>query len=575
MATYGAEFPHQITTKLLHQSCGARKDSYVNWVAWLMLKDFKLSIRGQRNVNTALNNLPTFYSLDESLTFGWSPSNIIRVVDVLQTSYDYLAIMFALADTFHNTYAAQVLHHIAVAKAGEGDVTPHITQWRDHVSSSNGVFAAHDFGLMVENYLRLDPHSVALGSKLTSERVLTEPRQIAEALLALARVTSGKDKQVTLIGGNIIGWFAAISEWLFDLPIALFSCNGDQVLDSTHDQEPQVILVFHQHPDIQVHPGRWRPSEAMEKPKNHNHAYSDHLHFVPFGGRVSWQSLLPIVFGQSFFRLNHYEAKTFHTAIGSVARGFQGLVEGEDNLDVISCQNRSDPASFGPGLIQTLTSWLPELRHGQGRMERQLKLSFKEAPQIYFESMKKLHDICHCQLCSDSTTPPAYGFCLVVLVETIVALGLALSKLIVASQVYPTREGLQNFYKSQLEKRLEAKHVDVHDLRHFAIIYGNEWNASDSRRLQNCVAIFSGRRPETDVPEGLVALAHEGICAYMMRLQPSKKTADGAIRIVTGAINIWSKIYTRASEALVKDSDESWMWEEIKFEHLKKPLYLK
>ena len=53
--------------------------------------------------------------------------------------------------------------------------------------------------------------------------------------------------------------------------------------------------------------------------------------------------------------------------------------------DIISVQNRSNSASWGKGLIQTLSDWFPELRRLQGRMERAQKLSYEEAEALGVE----------------------------------------------------------------------------------------------------------------------------------------------------------------------------------------------
>ena len=70
--------PHDFSTFLLSQFCGVSNDPYTGFCGWIMCKSFKLSVKGARNVNYAINNLPVFRSPDEKLTFGWAFNNLLR-----------------------------------------------------------------------------------------------------------------------------------------------------------------------------------------------------------------------------------------------------------------------------------------------------------------------------------------------------------------------------------------------------------------------------------------------------------------------------------------------------------------
>jgi len=316
--------------------------------------------------------------------------------------------------------------------------------------------------------------------------------------------------------------------------------------------------------------------------------YSSAVHATPFGGRVAWQSLLPRVFGKSFHYLDHGESKAFATMMGSAARMFEGLAHGkghENHGDLVSTQNQSNTASYGAGLVQTLTNWLPELRRFQGRMEKPLKLSHEDASATYVEQLSRIRKACHCGICTakdqlaknQEGVPPSHGYCLAALVETIIALGLSLSRMAVAPRLYPTRSGIQCFYLGQVAKRLEAR--GLHWTEHFKLVYGNEWNAPDARRLQNAVQIFAGLKVKRDLPENLVALSHEGMCAYFVALETSSKPDQGQqvklIRVISGCINVGAKLFDRACLGPIQDADPDDPWEEIEQDHLPDTLFCK
>lgn len=301
-----------------------------------------------------------------------------------------------------------------------------------------------------------------------------------------------------------------------------------------------------------------------------------------------WNSLLLRVFGQSFYHLNHEESNTLGAAISAAERGFEGLAEDKDSRNFVSAQSQLSSTSFGHSLVQILTEWLPELRRLQGLIERQLKISFEEARNVYFQQIHKLQMVCGCSICAPKdkdTLPsnfvrPRHGYCLTVLVEVIIALGLTLSKVTVAAQTYPTRPGIQNFHANQVSKRTEARNLEANDIRELEIVYGNSWKDTDASRLQVCAGIFSGSMPVKDVPGNLVALAHEGICVYLAKLErsegPARTESNGLIRVVSGAICVRQKVFTRACLGPVADADEfENVWEEVRCAHLSQPLYCK
>lgn len=581
-----------IPAATLRKFSGSRVDPYTRYVAYTLFKDLNISVQGQRNINGALSNLPVHLSVapDEKLSFGWGLSNVIRDKGVHEGSYEHLAMMIALGESFHEPYGAKVLHALATAAAGPHDVTPHFAQWKAALHGCNGIFASADFGLMVEDYISLDPYPVVYPRpSVKSVDTVFSPSLVAGGLQALMCVTRGEQKQVTFTGSAIISWFGAIGEWLCDLRIAVYQTDGKQLRTTHPDQDAQLVLVFVREASLKFSFEPWQQDGVdLAELALMDRTYSSTTHTTRFGGRLAWQSLLPRVFGKSFHYLDHDLSKAFGTMIGSAAKMFQGLAFGEGHEEhghLVSVQNKSNTASYGAGLIETITNWLPELRRLQGRMERQLKLSHDDAAKAYVDSLNAIRKVCHCGICTSKEevepenegVAPSHGHCLSVLGEMVISLGLALSRMAVTARLCPTRSGIHSFYMSQVSKRLEAR--GLHWTEHFKLVYGNVWNAPNARRLQNSVQIFAGSRPEKDLPENLVALSHEGACAYFMDLE--KETRGNRddqirlIRVVPGGINVGEKVFDRACMGPVEDADHDEPWEEISYEHLPEPLFCK
>jgi hypothetical protein len=92
-----------IPSATLRKLSGSRVDAYTRYVAYRLFKDLNIPVQGARNINSALSNLPVHVSTapNEKLSFGWGLSNIIRDKAVHEGSYEHLALMIAIGESFH------------------------------------------------------------------------------------------------------------------------------------------------------------------------------------------------------------------------------------------------------------------------------------------------------------------------------------------------------------------------------------------------------------------------------------------------------------------------------------------
>jgi hypothetical protein len=402
------------------------------------------------------------------------------------------------------------------------------------------------------------------------------PRAMADALQLLAKITDGQEKQMTVIGGSVIAWFAAAAEWLFDLRVSIYTANGENLSTNHGAQSSQLLLVYNSHPGIVAQVGTWSSDSEQAKhvASGSPHADAASLSSTQFGGRLVYNIILVRVFGTSFRHLDREESKSFGTAIGSCARILEDIAENHESSTSI----KRSAATYGQGLLNTLCNWLPELRHLQGRMERQLKLTSQDAGQVYTEQIQHLKTACGCHICcpnavGENKKPGLEGYCLPSLTETIIALGLLLSNIVVATAIFPTRFGLQQYYLQQAHKRLTATLEDISGHQLFQMLY---YDVPDTMRLVQTAEIFSGSLPMKDLRPNLVALAHEGICVYLVKKLERNNSEDGLIAVSSGGFCVRQKIYNRACLGLVEVGDElDDVWEEIKCTHLDTPLWCK
>lgn len=567
---------------------GVNVNPYSIQVAAQICKDFRLSVAGQRRLNKALNDLPCLDTADPSLSFGWSWEHIIRSPRVHEFGYEHLTLVITLAECFHETYAAEVLHHLAKQQLESSQPTPHIYQWLDLLHFCNGILANDEFGIVVENFIALDPYSVTPGGKYASNKCLTPPQSMATALVALSELACGERVSLTLRGGCVIGWVAALAEHFYDLTVSIESKQGDQLHGSK--DAAQLTLIYTEKPEMVVEDSFM--SALSNQVSNINLSpFPALVHFLPFGGRVNWHTLLPQVFGKAFQRLDHEHFKVMYTAIGSA---FATMEAAKDNSSIgpkqgphVMLSLPPDPPS-APTLIAMLTTSLTSLRRGEGRMEKQLKLTSQEAAKVHLDSILSLASVCNCNFCSTVSGKPlgtavvadaSADYCLPSVVETIIMIGLLLSRVVLDHPINPSREGVQLLYKLRTDRfsRTRDHNTLGPSPSMIASLYDNLLYAPTSQVLRMAVKFFAGGHlPPLGselLPSEVVAIAHEGMCAFAAELAGGRgvrRDMKGMVRIVNGGFGIGQKSYRLAAWSQKQPGGkEGWQWEQVEVEHLK------
>ncbi|KAK5085197.1 hypothetical protein LTR05_004477 [Lithohypha guttulata] len=532
---------------------GARTNPYAIQVATQICKDFKLSVNGQRRLNKALNDLPCVDAADPKLSFAWSMDHVIRNPRVHQYGYEHLTIIITLAECFHETYAAEVFYHMSKQALPRDRNTPHIYQWLDLLHFCNGILANDDFGLVVENFILLDPYSVVPGSKFSADRCLVPPESMAAALLALSELTCGKRESLTLRGGGAVGWMAALSELFFGLAVRIVSKDGNHLYGL--ESGAGLHLIYTEKPEL----------------------------------------ILDHIFGHDFHVLEHEHSKVMYTAIGSA---FRAIEDAKDNSSIsvkqgphASLANHAPYVSAGL-LIEMLTSRLYGLQRGAARMERQLKLTPQEAAKLHLEQLRVLADQCRCTSCHEETAGQCGrittrskdvnniepGYCLPSIVTTIITIGLLLSRIVLEQPINPSREGVQLLYKLRSTRSPTSLSHDTTSSspNNITAYYDNILTAPTGLICRMAVKLFAGGHlPPLGsdlLPAECVAIAHEGICAYAAELcngRGLRKDYHGMVMVVNGGLAIRQKSYRLAVWSAAKPGGrEGWQWEDIKLSHL-------
>ncbi|KAI9854958.1 MAG: hypothetical protein M1813_000623 [Trichoglossum hirsutum] len=183
------------------------------------------------HVAEALEGLLTYGSLGKALWFGFGAKNMVRTLAATEEGSTCLALCAAVSECYNELVAAEVFVEMVKSSQSPEDLRPSILQWKALLQSCAGVFAATPFPEKAERYMQLHPHGRSLGyeplqSPEMPRRGCSSPKSLAEALLALAKVTRGEFASVMVIGGADAGWLAAVGEWLFDLSVQVVQADG-------------------------------------------------------------------------------------------------------------------------------------------------------------------------------------------------------------------------------------------------------------------------------------------------------------------------------------------------------------
>ncbi len=579
---------------LLAQYCAVGVDPYTVKVGYIISSHFKLSVKGERNVSNALNNL-SVYGDDNpehnGLSFGFSIDHIIRNREVNTSGFELTSLCGVLLEYYDEEFAARVFHELARMLDDErlpANMRPPLRQWKTMVHACNGVFAATGFGVSVEDFNQMGSTKVSRIKRDAS----ASPRSIARILQGIGQVSLGRAKAITVSGGGDAGWVAAVAQWLFDLRVVVLSQSGVELYTNSETPDPQFVAIFDLSSEAESsakYPSQTRGFLYDLKDTSRFSAGAPALRSARFAsGRVPGHFLAK-VFSEDFLTLVSAEWRTVGLAIGSVARAFEGLAIGELGKtypELASVQNMHNPGSYGAGLVELITTWMPGLRHFAGQMNRGIKMTFQEASDCYREQVALLRKICGpCGICSPednrANIRPGLrnrGYCKLVIVEMIVALGLALSRITVTTGLLPKRSGIEGFYARQVDKRIQTKDPSLSEMEHFVIIYSNELKPVNVTRLEVCVELFCGCRAEQDIRNGLRAIAHEGICAYLVGLENGTKqrgsAKEGLIRVTPGKIQHQRKVFDRVSDGEdLTSSQRGDVWEAIALQDQSAVLY--
>jgi hypothetical protein len=579
------------------------------------------------------------------LEIGFGVGDVVRVMAKSEGGATMLGLGSALRECYADDISVEVLLEYARTTKVESVWMPSNIEWRALLDACAGVLSGSMFPRHAETMMQLLDKTSRLGAfgadyaTPETRRGCSTPKKLAEALEALAKVSHSKLQSVTFAGGPDIGWLAAVADWLLDLRVIMVEeSTGELLYRNYDDTETYQVRLYRARTGSETDPApsvnvpessttaqneiqpkkrlklSLQPVQIREKVqyvkleditqvlldeerKGNQHVVS---------GRVEWKHALRSAFLSDFERLMEQSA-TFGALLGSIARILQALVGTESTIRKdyrLRCTNYSDK-SHGPGFVNNIIDWFPELAPLRKVMAENLRCSFVNAKRTYESCISTLRAHCNCVTCQNDptrfsmihdkfnsddsrsehdisttgTTNRSGGsiewdpnsYCEVVIVETIVYLCRLLSNVhLVCEAVLPVRSGFEIAYGRQLELRKfydqdEDAFTDfgpalycIENEKSFAEKYNN--SNGIEHRLSAVLELFTGRRGSAGPWYGHAtsALWTHGITAFLGVLRDENcedRNDTSKIYVNPGRIHFESKSYTRLTDAILPQDE--------------------
>jgi hypothetical protein len=568
---------------VLNRCASAGVDPYSVVVGQAVAQNFPLARHGRENIHNAVTALPYRNSIAGTLWFGFGVRAFVRTLVLTSEGTSLLALCSSLAECFHEDLAAEVMFQVVKAFKAPGELTPSTTQWLMIIRACSGALSMSKFPVLAEGFMRLDPGSARTTmpnrclQQLPFVRGCPLPEDLATVIIAVGKVASGQLESIHVTGCAAIGWIGAIAEWLFDLKITIFSSFDDLnpvYSNCLQDQDAQIYLTFDRDSSTSVSQSRLHlVRKSYFLPNSTSLMVMDQGWVEPekvmFSGRVSWQSCLTDTFGTNFKRLQQVPLN-FGTALGCAARIFKAIIKAESGVPekyLEECRGYFD-ASGGQGFVHNALRWFPELEPLKHAMEIASRLSFEQAKEGYEEKFAAIQRLCSCGVCRDwDNIQEEEGFCLVVVMETIIVLCQITAGLRVMEHLHPMRSGLEAFYKRQLfvrQRDEDESEVDDGGLKEglqtigpiiyvlwtnqFVDLTLEQYSQALEGRLVAAIKLFTGR----DTPTHLTASAvsESGICAYLDILREFSigPESAGLVNVIPGSIEHDNKPFSQVQD---------------------------
>ena len=551
---------HSYTTEQLQQFNAAGVDPFVIQVAKLIGSQFSISLQGQRNLANVFSSLPQAEFYAQQMGIGFSHRHIARILSESDGGFAFLSILGCLGEYFAEPVIVALFQHI-VKDLREDDIPegyePSDLQWKRLVSLCQGVLATSPFGTMVTRNHEMQS---------TGDNVSIS--QIAFALRDMSAASRNGSPKISLEHtGSDTFWFAAVAEYLFDLRVIVQDSTGRVLykqpgVDATNAQ----VTIASGKPlfnDDSI--DQWPLTRAFADIRDSRGIFYSIIPKVGVppesrivgtpvtGGRVRWDEVFRTSFGRTFTNMDPSLIAGF---TGCAAVLLSSALEYHDTKtqEYFLPHASTIRGLSGYGLIETVTSWFPEIRRLAPQMGKMTKLSFQEARDKCDEISDIFQSTCMCSTCGNASSTST-EFCNHSVVEVILDLGLFIARTVVVPNLFPKRSGLIAFYDRLHTARVEYRSHRAPGTETFLKGFYAAF-PTPRRMVETMCVLFTGSVPK-DLTDTTLAISHEGITVSLTAWNPSSGARDpdneqviirqrAGVNVSAGSSHLHGRISNRA-----------------------------
>ena len=559
--------------KVLSRYSAAGVDQYTVIIGQIVCGNFKLSVRGARRLESAIMELKSMNTIGNMLHFGFGVDSVVRNLAATEEGGILVALCAAATEAYAPNHAADIFWELVRTFKAPEKQTPSPLQWKALLKACAGTLAETEFPRLAEHLMHLhsDNDRLSVGRYETdthrNARGVSSPDTIAEALLAIGKVSTGELVSISIVGGGDAGWLAAIAQWIFDLRVAIFNHEGELLHANSVQEDQAQVHVFFVKPHEDANDLKVAVRGKVYQLRDITEMFfmrEDEFGSALVCSRVPWANALSLTFGSEFKRLMEMH-RSFSRAILSAGRVFDGIARAEPRAlpaERQYCQTYFEDGR-GRGFLAFAVAVFPELEPLNSVIDTTVLRSFDSACDSYESSKAHIKTGCGCSLCTQGIEDGINEekFCLVLLMEAIIVVVQSMSGISAPTALFPMRSGLEAFYRRQLKLHESEKlhgRIEKYGAVGAVLEFNNaeceEWNIEESvaiRRVIDAARLFSGRSIES-VDHEQVAISISGIVVFLNTLLEGGLPVDpelmGRCTVIPGHIEMHGRSYAHLED---------------------------
>lgn len=459
---------------ILTRLAGAKVDPLTVAVSRRLFGIYQLGECGNAQMERIFSNLVAFPSFKGILWFGFGVKHPIHILSDTAQGTACVAVCAALGEVHSDCMAARIIDCMATELWSDGEdqyqLRPSLTQWGQLVQCCQGLLARTGFGCFAEDIMKLSDESteshVHLWSSLTIRenplaRLPGDIRPTAQALIALANLSTRTIESIELMGKAECGFIVALASWFFDFSVLVKRLETDDILfersSNSHAAAQVVWFISSCGADVPVSV----VSRSYVISSGLDLFVQDDPPTYQLSGRINWDTAISHCFGLAAKHLFDLPS-CLGIILGTAARMFTKKASCDPGARWSWYTNRFD-GSHGLGFVNTATACLPELQPIRTTMETTLSYPFEKASREYQLAIAKITAVCSCKLCKRRPPDRHYGdgrqdeeedeyqFCLPNLACFIVRFVQLLSRVHLLGElqsIKPSRSGIEMIYRT-------------------------------------------------------------------------------------------------------------------------------